>query len=175
MKKNDKKYHISHLFPFFLSKIFFCSMTIMIACNAAGIDLTFLSIKPAYKIYFCQKRRLSEKLYFFPCSDNVLVISIGKIPVFGQGCAAIRCMQQKARIKAQNELESFIAAQVSAKEKTFSQNGKTIFFSSFSQTISREISVWEVIGPGFSSDRKSFCCIIGKVFPKKLIPPSFFD
>ena len=77
--------------------------------------------------------------------------------------------------KELNELESFISAQVSAEEKVAVKNGTTTYFSSFSKNISREISVWKVIGTGFSADRKIFCCIIGRIFPKKEIPPSLFN
>lgn len=171
MKKSATKIACTSIF----CKIFLLTVAIMLTCNVAGVDLTFMSIKPAYKIYFGQKRGLSEKLYFLPCADTVLVISVGKTAVFGQGPAAIKSMQQKARIKAQNQLETFVSAQMSAKEKVISKDSKTVFLASFSKTISREISVWEIIGTGFSSDRKSFCCIIGKVFPKKSIPPSLFN
>ena len=147
----------------------------MATCHAEEVDLVYLNINPVYKIYFGRRRGLSEKLYFLPCSDKVLVISVGQTAVFGRGRAAEKSMLQKARLKAQNELESFIAAKVSVEEKVAVKNGTTTYFSSFSKNISRKTSVWQVIGAGFSADRKIFCCIIGRIFPKKEIPPSLFN
>ena len=156
-------------------KIFAVCILAAVVNRAAGIDLTFFKIKPAYKIYFGQRRSLDERLYFLPCADTVLVISVGKTPVSGRGKTAVKYMMRKARIKAQNELETFISAKMSAENKVVSKNGNTTFFSSFSKDISREISVWEIIGSGLSADRKSYCCIIGKVFPKKIISSSFLN
>ena len=162
-----------------IMKIFAVCILAAAVNRAAGIDLTFFKIKPAYKIYFGQRRSLDERLYFLPCADTVLVISVGKTPVSGRGKTAVKYMMRKARIKAQNELETFISAKMSAENKVVSKNGNTTFFSSFSKDISREIcsgsDVSADIASGLSADRKSYCCIIGKVFPKKIISSSFLN
>ena len=162
---------------FFLSS-FFCIgglFFLFSSLEAATFELAFLSIKPDYRIYFGKCRYVYNKLYFLPCGDSVLAISVGETVYLGKEPYLQKKMLQKARIDAQNQIEHFASSTISASQKVKVKDDKTTASTQFAQKFSRNISVWQVIGTGVSADRKYFTCIIGRVFPRKFFPPSMLE
>ena len=143
--------------------------------SAKEYELDFLAVKPEYRVYFGKRKSVASRIYFLPLADRVLVVSVGETAYLGKNHHAERKMSMLARLNAQKQVEEYFGASMSANQTVSLKNGTQHFSSDVIVAITRQMTMWPVIAKGAFRYRKSYCCVIGKVFPAELFPKSVLE
>ena len=147
----------------------------VLTVSAKEYELDFLAVKPEYRVYFGKRKSVRRRLYFLPLGDRVLMVSVGETAYLGKSSNAERKMIMRARLNAQKQVEEYIGVRVSGSQILSVKNGKRLFSSTAVSQISRDMTMWPVIAKGAFRYRKSYCCVIGKLFPAELFPKSVLE